>query len=233
MEKLDKNFNSPEQLFKKIISERRATPNFDGSPVSDHDLAAIVKAGMEAPSGYNLQPWRFIVVRDMKQKQRLREAAMGQPKVEEAGCVIVCCGDLNAPRGESLDAVLQESEKHGFNKEQNLKVKALLENTFSAPAGNAMGFAPDYAVWVNRHVMIAFTTMMWMAEALGYDTAPMEGFFEDQVKSVLEIPQDIRVVALLGIGKRKGADKLYAGRRQAHDICFADKWGEGVDFLGI
>jgi nitroreductase len=29
-------------------------------------------------------------------------------------------------------------------------------------------------------VMIAMTTMMWMAEVLGYDTAPMEGFFEDK-----------------------------------------------------
>ncbi len=49
---------------------------------------------------------------------------------------------------------------------------------FGQPAGNAMGIAPDYAIWTNRHVMIAFTTMMWMAEVLGYDTAPMEGFFE-------------------------------------------------------
>ena len=47
---------------------------------------------------------------------------------------------------------------------------------FGKPAGNAMGGAPEWAVWVDRHVMIAFTTMMWMAEVLGYDTAPMEGF---------------------------------------------------------
>lgn len=226
----DQNFNSPEQDFKKIIAERRATPSFDGSPVPDDVLAAIVKAGMEAPSGYNLQPWRFIVVRDAKQKQRLCEAAMGQPKVAEAGAVIVCCGDLNAPRGETLDIVLAECVRHGFSKEQNQKMKSTIENVFGNPAGNAMGVSPDYGVWVNRHVMIAFTTMMWMAEAFGYDTSPMEGFFEDKVKSVLEIPEGIRVVALLGIGKRKGPDKLYAGRRKLHDICFADKWGESINF---
>ena len=60
----------------------------------------------------------------------------------------------------------------------------------------------------------------------GYDTAPMEGFFEDKVKSVLDIPESVRVVALLGIGKSKGADKPYAGRHQMRDICFAEKWGE-------
>jgi len=218
-----------EHLLSEVILSRRATPSFDGSPLPDDILSKILKAGTAAPSGYNIQPWRFVVVRDKEQKHRLREAAMGQPKVEEASAVIVCCGDLNAARSDSLDVVLAESEKHGFSKEQNQKMKELLNKTFNSPAGNAMGLTPDYAVWVNRHVMIAFTTMMWTAETLGYDTAPMEGFFEDKVKSVLNIPEGIRVVALLGIGKLKGADKPYAGRRKLQDICFADKWGS--DFM--
>jgi nitroreductase len=78
-------------------------------------------------------------------------------------------------------------------------------------------------------VMIAFTTMMWMAEVLGYDTAPMEGFYEDKVKSALHIPDSVRVVALLGIGRRKGPDKPYAGRHGMRNVCFAEKWGEGID----
>jgi nitroreductase len=156
---------------------------------------------------------------------------MGQPKVEEASAVIVCCGDLNAPTGDSLEVVLSESEKHGFTKEQSQTMKELLNKTFSAPPGNAMGITPDYGVWVNRHVMIAFTTMMWMAETLGYDTAPMEGFFEDKVKSLLNIPEQVRVVALLGIGKLKGADKPYAGRRILQDICFGDKWGADLKLV--
>lgn len=217
-----------ERLFSEVISTRRATPSFDGSPLPDEILSKILKAGMEAPSGYNIQPWRFVVVRDMEQKKRLREAAMGQSKIEEVSAVIVCCGDLNAPIGDSIEAVITESEKHGFTKEQNQQMKAMLNKTFSSPPGNAMGITPDYAVWVNRHVMIAFTTMMWMAEILGYDTAPMEGFFEDKVKSALNIPEGVRVVALLGIGKLKGADKPYAGRRKLQDICFADTWGENL-----
>jgi nitroreductase len=218
-----------EQLLSEVIAERRATPSFDGSPVPDDVLSAIVRAGIESPSGYNLQPWRFIVVRSAEQKRRLREAAMGQAKVEEAGAVIVCCGDLNAPRGRNLDEVLVESARHGFNEEQNQKVRETMHSVFDAPAGNTLGISPDYAVWTNRHVMIAFTTMMWMAEALGYDTAPMEGFFEDKVKSVLSIPDGVRVVALLGIGKRKGPDKPYAGRHQLRDVCFAERWGERIN----
>lgn len=224
---LNKKDNAMENLFESLITQRRATLSFDGSPIPQKDLATILKAGMESPSGYNLQPWRFIVVQNETQKTRLCEAAMGQPKVKEAGAVIVCCGDLNAPKGKNLEQVFSESIKHGFSEEQNNRVKAVISGVFGAPAGNAMGVAPDYGVWVNRHVMIAFTTMMWMAEALGYDTAPMEGFFEDKVKSVLAIPEDIRVVALLAIGKKKGADKLYAGRHNMQDICFSENWGKG------
>ncbi|HSW71627.1 MAG TPA: nitroreductase family protein, partial [Gammaproteobacteria bacterium] len=149
-------------------------------------------------------------------------------KVEEAGAVIVCCGDLDAPR-DSLNQILAESLKHGFTEEQNQNVKNIIHKVFNAPAGNAMGISPDYAVWVNRHVMIAFTTMMWMAEILGYDTAPMEGFYEDKVKALLGIPEKVRVVALLGIGKRKGADKPYAGRRQMRDVCYLDQWGQNLN----
>ena len=218
-----------ERLLREAIAERRATPSFDGSPVPDEVLSVILRAGLESPSGYNLQPWRFVVVRTAEQKRRLREAAMGQPKVEEAGAVIVCCGDPDAPRGRNLDAVLTEAAKHGFSEDQNQKVRETITSVFGKPAGNAMGVAPDWAVWINRHVMIAFTTMMWMAEALGYDTAPMEGFFEDKVKSVLNIPASIRVIALLGIGRSKGPDKLYAGRHVMSSVCFAETWGEGIN----
>src|SRR5262249_25548965 len=105
-----------ERRLSEAIGERRATPSFDGSPVPDDVLSAIVRAGMHAPSGYNLQPWRFVVVRDLEQKRRLRAAAMGQPKIEEAGAVVVCCGDLNAPRGRNLDAVARGVSKAGFQR---------------------------------------------------------------------------------------------------------------------
>lgn len=220
--------NKNERPLSQAIAERRATPSFDGSPIPDDMLLEILQAGMAAPSGYNLEPWRFIVVRDIEQKKKLREAAMKQPKVEEASAVIVFCGDLNAPRGEYLDKVLDQSAKHGFNEEQNKKMKDLINKVFSAPAGNMMGLSPDYAVWVNRHVMIAFTTMMWKAETLGFDTAPMEGFFEDKVKTVLNIPEHVRVVALLGIGKLKGPDKPYGGRLNIEDVCFSESWGLAI-----
>src|ERR1700727_3157523 len=46
----------------QAIQERRATPSFDGAPIPAEDLKQILEAGLNAPSGYNIQPWRFVVV---------------------------------------------------------------------------------------------------------------------------------------------------------------------------
>jgi nitroreductase len=213
-----------EKLLTEVVNERRATLSFDGSPVADEDLRTILEAGIKAPSGYNIQPWRFVVVRLPEMKQKLRAAAFGQPKVEEAGAVIVACGDISAVRPEQLNRVLQMAEEHGYAREQNEKVKQTVTGTFGAGPGDAMGIAPDFAVWLNRHVMIAFTTMMWMAEVLGYDTAPMEGFLESKVREALAIPDNIRVVALLAIGHRKGKDKAFAGRLPLNEVAFDERW---------
>src|SRR5436309_1923399 len=219
-----KDLPRKERLFSEVVEERRATLSFDGSPVPEEVMRRILEAGSKAPSGYNIQPWRFVVVQSTEMRQKLRAASFSQPKVEEAGAVIVCCGDIGAVRPEQLDRVLKMSEEHGFAKEQNEKVKQIITGTFGSQPGDAMGVAPDWAVWLNRHVMIAFTTMMWMAEVLGYDTAPMEGFVESQVKQALQIPENIRVVALLAIGRRKGEDKKFAGRLPLEEIAFAEKW---------
>src|ERR1700729_193894 len=89
------------------IDQRRATPSFDGSPIPDADLKKILEAGLKAPSGYNLQPWRFVVVRDPEQRRRLRAASYNQPKVEEASCVIVACGDADGWRNGDLDEMVR------------------------------------------------------------------------------------------------------------------------------
>jgi nitroreductase len=217
-----------EKALSQAIKDRRATPSFSSDPVPENDLKKILEAGISAPSAYNLQPWRFVVVRETEQRARLRQAAMKQPKVEEAPVVIVACADLEGWRSGDLDEIIRLAQQHGYGDEARYAgMRKNIANFFSAP-GNAGGLAPDFAVWANRQTMIAFTTMMWMAEVLGYDTAPMEGFYEDQVKATLHIPAHVRVVALLAIGHRKGEDKRFAGRFAMQRTVFAEKWGRPI-----
>jgi nitroreductase len=220
-----------ERPFSEVLKERRATNNFEEVPIHSADLEKIIRAGLEAPSGYNLQPWRFVIVRDREQKKKLRQAAFGQPKVEEASVVIVACGDPKGWQEGDLDQMLKLAKEHGFTDENLHKtIRQNVTGFLGGAPGKPGGVEPTFDLWANRHVMIAFTTMMWMAEVLGYDTAPMEGFMEDQVKQLLKIPDRVRVVALLGIGRRKGSDKPYGGRFDPSHTVFAEEWGKKIEF---
>lgn len=215
-----------EKSLSEVLRERRATPHFDSTPIPDADLEKIVKAGLEAPSGYNLQPWRFVVVRDPEQRKRLRSAAMDQPKVEEAPVVIVACGDTEGWKTGDLEDALRMGNERGIPESYNERARQGVGGLLGGTGGTAAGIEQDIRIWLNRHVMIAFTTMMLMAEALGYDTAPMEGFFEDKVKQTLAIPPSVKVVALLAIGHRKGDDKPYGGRFDLSRTVFENIWGQ-------
>src|ERR1700759_3872762 len=104
--------NKLKKTLSQAIQERRATPSFDGTPIPAEDLKQILDAGLHAPSGYNMQPWRFIVVQSAEQKKRLGAASYNQGKVEEASAVIVACGDADGWR-KDLDLMLQHGRKVG------------------------------------------------------------------------------------------------------------------------
>jgi nitroreductase len=207
-----------EKQLAEIVRERRATPAFSASSVHGEDLTKILQAGLEAPSSYNMQPWRFIVVRDPEQRRRLRVAAMNQEQVEQAPVVIVACGDTGGWR-EDLEEVLRIGRDHGFNEESRIERKR-------KNVSEDLGSHPNIAMWVTKQTMIAATTMMWMAEALGYDTGPMEGFYEDQVREVLGIPEHVRVIFLLAVGHLQGADGKHPGRLPASRTLFAEQYGQ-------
>jgi nitroreductase len=220
-----------EKPLSQAIKERRATPSFEDVPIHNADLEKIIRAGLEAPSGYNTQPWRFVVVRDAEQKKKLSAASFGQPKVEQASAVIVACGDPLGWKDGDLEEMLRIGAQHGFNDPAAQETtRKMVSGFLGGPAGKVAGIEPTFDLWANRQTMIAFTTMMWAAETLGYDTAPMEGFMEDQVKALLKIPARVRVVALLAIGRLKGKDKPYAGRFEPARSVFAEEWGTSIEF---
>jgi nitroreductase len=212
--------NALEKTLTQAIAERRATPSFDGSPIPDGDLKKILDAGLRAPSGYNMQPWLFVVVRYSEQRRRLRGASYNQPKVEEASAVIVACGDADGWRSGDLEEMLRLGREGGMPENYAEQAKVNIPNYLSNH--------PNFPMWLNRHVMIAFTSMMLMAEVLGYDTAPMEGFEQEKVREVLKLPLSYQVVALLGVGRLKGPDKFDGGRFSMSRTVFGEEYGKPI-----
>jgi nitroreductase len=208
-----------EKPLSQAIAERRATPSFDGRPIPAGDLRKILEAGLAAPSGYNLQPWRFIVVQSPEQKKRLRAASYNQAKIEEASAIVVACGDSDAWR-KDLDLMLQQGREGGMPESYAEQAKISVPNYMSSFSSEKMH------AWLNKQVMLAFSFMLLTAESLGYDTAPMEGFEEEKVRETLRLPLSYRVVALLALGHLKGAEKFDGGRFNLAHTVFGEEFGK-------
>jgi nitroreductase len=142
---------------------------------------------------------------------------MNQAKVAEAPVVIIAVG-VKSDLEQRADQALREGARRGVGK---------FEEVERARQG-AMKFLSTIPLdlWLNRHTMIAVTTMMLVAESYGFDTAPMEGFDPEAVKLEFGIPAEDEVVALLAIGRAEKPEKEYPGRFPIEQIVFSERYGD-------
>lgn len=90
------------------ILERRCVRKFSAQEIPEATIGRILDAARWAPSGGNLQPWKFYVVLNQSRKTELAQAAFGQAFLSQAPVVIVVCavpkasGERYGDRGETL-----------------------------------------------------------------------------------------------------------------------------------
>lgn len=91
----------------KTIRNRRTVRRFKPDPVDEEMLQRILEAGRWAPSFSNLQPWRFIVVKDIGLKMVLDQAARQSVLhlgINEAPVVILVCVDRRIDPLHAIEA---------------------------------------------------------------------------------------------------------------------------------
>ena len=76
----------------EAVKERRSIFKYNGEDVSKEEVNSILEAGRWAPSFANLQPWKFIVIRNEETKHKLyqlaRRVTLFREGIEEAPVVI-------------------------------------------------------------------------------------------------------------------------------------------------
>lgn len=172
------------------IEQRRSIKHFDPSydmPAADE--RKILEAALLSPTSFNIQNWRFVVVRDRELKQRLRAAAFNQAQVEEASLSLVLCADLNAWN--------KEPERYWRNAHE--KARGFLVPMIRDVYADRPELQRDEAM---RSVGIAAQTIMLAAKALGYDSGALVGFNLEAVAKVVNLPADHVVGLILVVGKR-------------------------------
>ncbi len=196
---------------------RRATRHFDtAKPVPDALLKQILHLATQAPSGYNLQPWRFLAVRTESNRKKLKSCAYNQPKVGEAPVVVIVLG-YHHPERSHLDAIVAAMETLGA-------VTPEIAAETRARARTTMERVTDRPLWATRSTMLAVATMMLAAESLGVASAPMEGFDAQKVKEAFGVPDDHSVCCLVALGYAQGT-KPFPGRLGLNEVCYEEHFG--------
>ncbi len=90
------------------IINRKSVRKYSDKPISDEVLNKILEAGRLAPSWVNVQPWKFIVVKNQETKDILSLASGGQKQVKTANALICCVADLDSWNRTNFGKVLEQ-----------------------------------------------------------------------------------------------------------------------------
>ncbi|MEQ8837365.1 MAG: nitroreductase family protein, partial [Lacipirellulaceae bacterium] len=79
------------------IQERRSVKHYDTSfDMPQADIDRLLDLALLSPTSFNIQNWRFVLIKDPELKKSVRAAAWDQAQVEEAQLTFVLCGDIKA-----------------------------------------------------------------------------------------------------------------------------------------
>lgn len=178
----------------QALNFRHACRSFDHNKiVHEGDLTFILDAGRMAPSSLNLEPWKFIVVRDDRLKRALQGACGDQTQVGSASAVIAIVarvGDL-AVGSNYVDLMCSR-----YPIDVQARIRGYLDEYLRRP---------DLAQHCAAECMLAAANMMMAAAWIGIDSCPVGGFDRTAVTELLGLdPKRFMPVLLLPIGYRAG-----------------------------
>ncbi|MDF2379107.1 MAG: nitroreductase family protein [Candidatus Gracilibacteria bacterium] len=202
--------------FSDLINKRRACHHFvPGVEIPDEHFKKMIEETSLTPSGYNAQPWEFVIVKKQENIVKIHEIAFHQPHVKDASAMVVVLGDMEI--GRNVEQTIQDWIKNGY-------LKAEDEQAFrnSMAKNRKPEKKREMAI---RNAMLAAMTFIYSAENIGYATCPMMGFSQWKLEEFLEIPEDRCIALLIAIGKAdEDKQKPRLPRKTAEEMMHFEKF---------
>lgn len=202
----------------EAIYHMRAMRRLKPDPVSDDLIRRIIDAGLRAPTGGDVQNWRFIVVKDPAIKKKL------QAVYKRALDVVISRYRSNPPPPGKTEAQKQRMLK---------AVEYLTDHSHEAPVlivcclvndtARTMGLAKMSGASIYPSVQ----NMLLAARALGLGSVltTRHLLYEQDVKEALGLPENAETFAILPIGWPIGKFGAVS-REPIEKVSFLNKWGQ-------
>jgi nitroreductase len=172
------------------IYQRRAIKHYDPQhKLSPEEETKLFEAAIQAPTSFNIQHWRFVIVRDPDLRKKIRtEFGNDQAQMTDASLLIIMTADTKAWQ-KSPERYWQNAPK---------EVNELLVNWMKPFHEGREWLQRDEA---QRSIGMAMQTLMLAAKAMGYESCPMIGFDIEKVAELINLPDDHVMGAMVAIGK--------------------------------
>ena len=172
------------------IYKRRAVKHFDPDhKMTEEEEEKLFEAVIQAPTSFNIQHWRFVVLRDPELRAKIRaELGNDQSQMTDASLLVLFTADVQAWR--------KEPARYWKNAPQ--EVADLLVGWMGPFHEGREWLQRDEA---QRSIGMAMQTMMLAAQGLGYQSCPMIGFEIDKVAELVKLPDDHVMGPMVAIGR--------------------------------
>jgi nitroreductase len=184
-------------------------------PVEKDVILDCIRLSQQAPTASNTQKWRWVVVLDPEKRRAIGEIyGRGKQFIDQAKAQVPEDDAQTHRVYDSADWLLDHMG------EAPALVIPCLEGRLPENAPNAMA-ASTYgsifpAIWSFQLAL--------RSRGLGSTLTTISLFFEADVASLLNIPDDVMQVALLPVGYTKGTDFKLAHRPPPEAITSFDGW---------
>jgi len=199
------------------IRARRSMKSFKSDPIPEATLQELLSLMQDAPSSWNFQPTRVVMIRSMVQKEALAAAAWGQKQILEAPVTFVFAVSIRGWE-KNMSEILKSGVSSG----------AWPQKFADWIGENAPGFQKglgdkerEYAI---KDAIIMATTLALAAQSKGYSNCYINGWDEAKVKEIIgaEGDKDIAIALLLPIGLPNSQPK-HPGRLPSAKTIFTDR----------
>jgi len=172
------------------IYKRRAIKQYDPKhQLSKEEETKLLEAAIQAPTSFNIQHWRFVILRDAELRQKIRkEFGNDQAQMTDASLLILMTADTKAWQ--------KNPERYWQNAPK--EINDLLVNWMKPFHEGREWLQRDEA---QRSIGMAMQTLMLAAKSMGYDSCPMIGFDIEKVAALINLPDDHVMGAMVAIGK--------------------------------
>lgn len=180
--------NTKNQAIINAFQFRHACKQFDSTKVvSKEDFNTILEAGHLSPSSFGFEPWKFLVVQDVKLREKLFPVSWGaQNSFNGASHFVILLTRKKVDTIYSSEYVTKiMSEVQNLPKEVADGKRAAFES-FQKNDFNLL--ESDRAVfdWASKQTYIALGNMLTTAAFLEIDSCPIEGFNIEKVEKILK-----------------------------------------------